>query len=310
MSRVFERSDSTIRFPKNRVDPDRPWHFLHESEPDDGEMVAINTLFLTGRECPFRCVMCDLWKNTLDGPTPPGAIPRQIRYALERLPPALRIKLYNSGNFFDRQAVPVDDWPQIATLLKGYERVIVENHPKLCDAQVPRFRDLLGSDLEVALGLETVHPEALRRLNKQMTTDSFAGAVRFLQGHDIRTRAFILLNPPWIAGEEENRRWCLKSVEFAVGLGVETCTIIPTRAGNRAMKSLQENGEFSPPPLRLLEEVFEEALAAGGGRIFVDTWDLHLFSSCEICREKRMDRLGRMNLLQKSLPAVRCSCDP
>ena len=31
-------------------------------------------VFLTNRECPFRCVMCDLWMNTLDETVPRGAI--------------------------------------------------------------------------------------------------------------------------------------------------------------------------------------------------------------------------------------------
>ena len=35
-----------------------------------------------------------------------GDIPAQIAYALDQLPPARQIKLYNSGNFFDHQAIP------------------------------------------------------------------------------------------------------------------------------------------------------------------------------------------------------------
>ena len=28
------------------------------------------TIFLAGRECPFTCVYCDLWRYTLDEATP------------------------------------------------------------------------------------------------------------------------------------------------------------------------------------------------------------------------------------------------
>ena len=71
------------RGPKNRLDPGRPYAFLWEEEVGaDGRMVPTATMFLTNRECPYRCLMCDLWKNTLDARVPSGAIAAQIRYAL------------------------------------------------------------------------------------------------------------------------------------------------------------------------------------------------------------------------------------
>ena len=92
---------------KNTLDPYRPWAMFVEPERTAAGVVEdVATVFLTNRECPFRCLMCDLWKNTLDDRVPTGAIPVQIRYAIEMLPPAKHIKLYNSGNFFDAQAIP------------------------------------------------------------------------------------------------------------------------------------------------------------------------------------------------------------
>ncbi|MCH8219281.1 MAG: radical SAM protein, partial [Planctomycetes bacterium] len=90
---------------KHPVPVDRPYAFFVEPEhAAQGGVVEVATLFLTNSECPFRCLMCDLWRNTLDGPTPTGVIPQQIRFALTRLPPATHLKLYNSGNFFDRRS--------------------------------------------------------------------------------------------------------------------------------------------------------------------------------------------------------------
>ena len=45
---------------------------------------------------------------------------------------------------------------------------------------------MLRGQLEVALGLETVHPEVLARLNKQMTLDDFARAVRHFGDGDVQ----------------------------------------------------------------------------------------------------------------------------
>lgn len=71
---------------RNPVDPRRPHAFLLEEErAESGEVVAVATIFLANRECPWRCLMCDLWKNTLTETVPVGAIPAQIDYALKRL---------------------------------------------------------------------------------------------------------------------------------------------------------------------------------------------------------------------------------
>ena len=71
---------------RNPVDPRRPYAFLLEEErAESGEVVSVATIFLANRECPWRCLMCDLWKNTLTETVPVGAIPAQIDYALKRL---------------------------------------------------------------------------------------------------------------------------------------------------------------------------------------------------------------------------------
>jgi len=61
---------------RNVLNPAEPYAFLHEKERSaTGEIVSVATVFLTNRECPCRCVMCDLWRNTLPASVPPGAIP-------------------------------------------------------------------------------------------------------------------------------------------------------------------------------------------------------------------------------------------
>src|SRR5579863_5056584 len=155
---------------RESLDPRRPYaFFVGEECSQDGTVLPVSTVFLTNRECPWRCLMCDLWRNTLTDSVPIGAIPDQIDYALARLPNARQIKLYNSGSFFDRRAIPPEDFPAITDRVKPFERVIVESHPALLGESTLRFRDLLQAPLEVAMGLETVHPEILARLNKRMS---------------------------------------------------------------------------------------------------------------------------------------------
>src|SRR6185503_19114902 len=200
---VISRRDLlAARGPKNKVDPRRPYAFLVEPERSAaGRLEDVATIFLTNKECPFSCVYCDLWKNTTDRSVQPGDIPAQIDYALSRLPPATTVKLYNSGNFFDPQAIPPQDHDAIISRVRHFDRVIVENHPSLTDEECVRFRDQLGTELEIAMGLETVHPTILPLLNKQMTVDDFCQAAAFLRQHSIHVRAFVLLMPPFMPAE-------------------------------------------------------------------------------------------------------------
>jgi radical SAM enzyme (TIGR01210 family) len=296
------------REPKQAVDPWRPYAFLSERELSaEGEIVDVATLFLTNRECPLRCLMCDLWQHTTDDTVPLGAIPTQIEYALERLPAATQIKLYNSGNFFDPKAIPPDDHAAIARLLDGFERVIVENHPKLCSDDCLRFRDRLSGSLEIALGLETIHPQVLTMLNKQMTVADFDRAAEFLIENGIDVRCFLLLRPPYL-NEEEGVDWALRSIEHAFNVGVTCCSVIPTRSGNGILDQMERDGLFAPPSVRSMERVVAEGIALGRGRVFVDLWDAERFAKCDDCRSERIDRLRRMNLSQRDEPAVLCRC--
>jgi radical SAM enzyme (TIGR01210 family) len=306
MLTISDEQILAARGPKNPVDMFRPYHVLTEKECGaSGKVEDVATVFLTNRECPFRCLMCDLWKNTTDAKVPVGAIPAQIRTALQTLPPAEHIKLYNSGNFFDTQAIPSEDFPQIAELVRGFQSVIVENHPKLCTTSCVQFRDLCDTQLEIAMGLESSHEPTLATLNKQMTTDDFAAACEFLRNNDIRIRTFILLRPPGIT-EEQGIEQAIDSVRFAFNCGVNCCAVIPTRPGNGIMNRLQQTGQFTSPRLNSLETVLNQTLSLQQGRVFADLWDAEQFSDCPACVTQRIDRLNNMNLTQSIQPPVQC----
>lgn len=306
---ISNKTVESYRPLKEKTDSMKPYLWLHEKEMQkDGFLYDVNTIFLTNKECPFKCTMCDLWRHTLNEPTPIGAIPAQIKYALHRLPDASVIKLYNSGNFFDGKAIPKKDYLEIAELLHRYDHIIVENHPKLTGPLIEDFRSLLDSSFEIAMGLETIHPEVLPALNKQMTKEDFHQASEFLIKRGIDVRAFILLNPPFLLDEEENIEWCINSAEFAFECGATACSVIPVRDGNGIMDELRRTGKFIPPRLNAIEKAFANILELKKGRIFCDTWDLEKFSECEKCFIKRKQRIIRMNLEQKYLDPIECSC--
>jgi radical SAM enzyme (TIGR01210 family) len=308
-----------------------PWRYqgliVEDERAEDGSAVRMATVLLTGRECPWRCAMCDLWQYTTVADTPVGAIAAQVaaaRAALdEGAQPIAGVKLYNAGSFFDARAVPEADYDGVAAALGGVSRVIVESHPTLvlrAGARVDRLLTALvrhcASDseparLEVAMGLETAHPEALDRLNKRFTVERFADAAAALHDRGAALRVFLLISPPFIpAGDQDG--WLLRSLDVAFACGATAVSLVPTRPGNGAIEAIASAGSFQPPSLDDIERSIELALthAAGRGRVFVDLWDLGKFSRCQRCRAIRRDRLHAMNLEQKGRPRARCgACD-
>lgn len=296
------------RKPEAKLDPFIPYHFLHEQEPDaQGAIREVNAIFLSSRTCIFSCVFCDLWKHTLPDAAPRGAYVHQIDYALKRLPEAQVVKLYNNGNFFDLKTLSPDDYPGIAQRLHAYERVIVENHPKLCGPVCVDFQQYFPGQLEIAMGLETIHPKVLPRLGKQLSPDDFCRAADFLRKHQMDVRVFLLLNPPFLTNREESIYWTLESIRFAFAQGASCCTVIPTRATTAYMQQLFYQGQYQPPTIDMLEEVVERALQGGHRRVFADTWDIEFISRCPHCFQARKQRLERMNLTQQVEPPIRCA---
>jgi radical SAM enzyme (TIGR01210 family) len=220
------------------------------------------------------------------------------------------LKLYNSGSFFDARAIPVEDHAAIAIRANAFERLIVENHPALVGEHCLRFRDRLTCRLEIAMGLETVHPQILQRLNKRMTLDQFSVAATFLRTHDIDLRVFILVQPPFMR-EHEALYWAERSLDFAFDCGATAATLIPTRGGNGAMEALAAAGEFSPPRMAIIEAAISYGLAFKRGRVFADLWDADKIRACPVCLKARIARLQQLNLSQIDQAPIICSeCSP
>jgi archaeosine synthase beta-subunit len=313
------------RPPRPTHDPWQSHAVLVEDElAADRTVVGVGTVFLTGRECPWRCVMCDLWQHTTEGDTPSGAIAAQVASARQILDrssqPVSQIKLYNAGSFFDPRAVPIDDYEGVAVAVAGLSRVIVESHPALVGARTRRFLEALHRHraagvlptLEVAIGLETAHPDALERLNKKMTTGDFLVAAGCLRSLGAALRVFLLVSPPFVPRDEQDE-WLLRSIDLACQAGATAVSLIPTRPGNGALDALEEGGLFRRPSLPDLERSLALALARVAGRetrVFADLWDVERFAECQLCLTARRERLRAMNIGQRLQPLVSCSrCD-
>lgn len=282
---------------------------MEDERRPDGTLERALTIFLAGAECAFTCSFCDLWRGTIDGPTPAGALTKQIVGVVSTLGDVRceRLKLYNSSNFFDHRAVPLQDLQEIAALAAPFSAVTVESHANTIGPAALDFAAQISGRLEVAVGLETIHPAAAAQLNKRLDLARFDRAAHFLSENDIDLRVFVLLGAPHIPARE-SVAWTVRTVEYAVDRGASVVSIIPVRGGNGEMERLQAEGEFSPPTLTQLEEVLDSCAHIRCAVITADLWDVERLPACEYCRGKKVERLRHFNLSGWPAPAVMCDC--
>ena len=289
-----------------------PWKahgtVLEEERGPNGAVEHVGTVFLAGAECPFTCSFCDLWRWTLEGPTPPGALTIQLGRALEgfRGPAPERLKLYNASNFFDRRAVPAEDVPRIAELAQPFRAVTVESHASMVGPEAVEFAALISGTLEVAIGLETIHPGAMSHLNKRLDLARFDRAAAFLGEHHIDLRVFVLLGAPYVPAAE-SLEWTVRTVEYAASRGAGRVAVIPVRGGNGELERLQGLDAFAPPTLAQLERALDHCVPIRTAAVTVDLWDVAQLPSCNACRTARIARLARMNVTGRTEPPITCA---
>ena len=306
---AVDRRIRDLRPPKPVVSPWQAHGSLLEQERRPGGRIErALTVFLAGAECPFTCSFCDLWRFTIDGPTPAGALVKQLADVLRSIDPPQpnRLKLYNASNFFDRRAVPVDDLPAIAALAAPFAGVTVESHANTVGSQTVEFASMLSGRLEVAVGLETIHPSAAAQLNKRLDLTRFDGAAGFLASADIDLRVFVLLNAPYVPADE-SIEWTVRTVEYAVQRGASVVAVIPVRGGNGEMERLESLGHFIPPTLSGLEAVLDRCLHLAPAVVTADIWDAERLVKCGECGPARVERLRRINLTGRAEPRIACA---
>jgi radical SAM enzyme (TIGR01210 family) len=291
------------------MDPHRAQGSLIEQERRPGERTETAlTVFLTGAECPFTCSFCDLWRGTLDGTTPPGALTTQLQDVLGTVDDPLpdRLKVYNASNFFDERAVPPEDLRGIANLAAPFAAVTVESHANTIGAKALSFARQIPGRLEVAIGLETIHPGAIAQLNKRLDLARFDRAARFLADNGMDLRVFVLLGVPYVPADE-SVAWTARTVKYAVERGASIVSIIPVRGGNGEMERLQGLGHFVPPTLPQLEEALDLCAPTTGTVVSADLWDVERLPGCDECRRERVERLQRLNATGEAQPRITCT---
>jgi archaeosine synthase beta-subunit len=293
-----EQHTDAIESHRRTLDANRPQAFFEEREPSpDGKVVGGVTVLLTASRCPLRCTMCDLWHQTLPHPTPVGSIAKQLDIVLESTTQRDWIKLYNAGNFFDTQSIPIEDYESIAQRVGDFRRVIVENHPNVGRKHLPKFRSMIRGRLEVAIGLETVQGRLLRHMNKRFNYTEFESYLTHLRSCATDARVFLILGGPgWSC--EESIRWARLSVRYSARLQCRSASIIPARIGH-GWNGQGWNGQGAKLPTWSAKElvyfqrqVFEDLKRQRSPMmVTVDTWNIDP-------NDPELESLMKLNLTQ------------
>ncbi len=293
------------------IDLRNPQGSIIETERRGHEQISARTIFLTGRECPLACSMCDLWQHTLPrshSSTPIGAIPDQMEQVLSDGIKADWLKLYNASNFFDPLAVPIQDYDRIAELCLPFKRTIVENHPRFRNSHIERFQSMLNGQLEIAVGLESTDDGVLGLLNKQFDRGFALEAIRGWIQLGINVRVFLLIDPPTPYPRSTDSTY--RSVVDAISWGVSHISLIPTRARWGLLSDWVKEQKYLPPNAHKVEEILRRCtqLEKHSVTIAVDLWDWDLLiGHCAQCRSLRYERLQHWNESGYLSEPINCS---
>ena len=257
-----------LRGPKTALDPQRAYAAVWEEERDDTGAPGADRRRVPHQSrmpIPVRDVR-PVGQHARRSRCPAAPSPARSARRWRRLPPARQIKLYNAGSFFDPQAIPVDDFEEIAAAVSGFDRVIVEAASGIPSRpsrrRVPAVSRPAARTARGGGGARDRAPRGPRRVAQA----DDGGGCRRGGGVPVAPR-----HRAPRCSSCSTRRSCRttrpptgRSTRSAPrrGMGAAVCAVIPTRGGNGAIDALPVE---SRPRLGLrdLEWVVQEALGDG-----------------------------------------------
>ena len=194
----------------------------------------------------------------------------------------------------------------MAAMAAPFSGVTVESHVSTIGPRTLEFARQLHGRLEVAAGLETIHPVAGAQMNKRLDLGRFDIGTRYLVDNEIDLRVFVLLGVPHVPAQE-SVAWTVRTVDYAVERGASVVSIIPVRGGNGEMERLVALGHVTPPTLLQLEDALDASLQFTNTVVTADLWDAERLPSCGDCRSARIERLRRLNVTGRMEPRIACT---
>lgn len=306
--------------PKGPADARRFVRQWVEPEALDGAPVDAFVLILRTRGCYWAdlkgCSMCGYAKDTLGRSATAAELSEQVERALARYHDEPYVKVYTSGSFFDDREVDPGSRTALARAFSGRaRRLLVETLPEFAvDDRVVPVRTAFGGTLEVAMGLETTDPAVLGRyVHKSTGPDAYLAAADRLRALGARTKAYLLLKPPYLTERE-----AIEDVVRSVGEAssrFDTLSVNPVHIQNgTVVEWLYHRGRYRPPWLwSLVEALVRGAAIRGSARLvsFPTAGGLRRGPhNCGACDARVLRAIEEASLRQEFsvLEALRCTC--
>jgi archaeosine synthase beta-subunit len=241
-----------------------------EVEAIGNERVRAFVLILRTRGCYWAdvkgCSMCGYSKDTLGRSATPEELSEQLSRALARYRDEPYVKVYTSGSFLDDREVDAASRRAIVAAFSGRaRRFLFETLPEFVRPEtVDPLRSAFGGELEVALGLETSDPTVLARfVNKGSTPEEYFDAADRARALGARTKAYLLLKPPYLAESE-----AVADVVRSVGAAAphfDSMSVNPVHIQNgTVVEWLYHRGRYRPPWLWSVVDALSQGAGARG----------------------------------------------
>ncbi|HYB78020.1 MAG TPA: archaeosine biosynthesis radical SAM protein RaSEA [Thermoplasmata archaeon] len=224
-----------------------------EDEALGDQRVRAFVLILRTRGCYWAdlkgCSMCGYSKDTLGRSATPDELREQLSRALARYRDEPYVKVYTSGSFLDDREVDPASRTAIVSAFSGRaRRFLFETLPEFATHEsVGPLRDAFAGEVEVALGLESTDPTILSRfVNKGSTPAEYLEASDRLRSMKVRTKAYLLLKPPYLT-ESEAVADVVSSVRDAAP-HFDALSVNPVHIQNgTVVEWLYHRGRYRPP---------------------------------------------------------------
>ena len=242
-----------------------------EPEALGTERVRAFVLILRTRGCYWAdvkgCSMCGYSKDTLGRSATPEELAEQLARALARYRDEPYVKVYTSGSFLDDREVDPASRAAIVSAFSGRaRRLLFETLPEFVRPElVTPLREAFAGELEVALGLESTDPTVLSRfVNKGSPPSEYLAAARRLADLGTRSKAYLLLKPPYLT-ESEAVSDVVRSVREAAP-HFDALSVNPVHIQNgTVVEWLYHRGRYRPPWLWSLVDVLREGSTVRAG---------------------------------------------
>ncbi|MFQ6128976.1 MAG: archaeosine biosynthesis radical SAM protein RaSEA [Thermoplasmata archaeon] len=285
-----------------------------EKEVLNDRVVECYVIVLRTKGCYWSrmsgCSMCGYINDCAEDASPVD-ISMQFQNAMKAYAGQRYLKIYTSGSFLDEEEIEKNTGlKMLKTALSQADSVLIETRPEFISKQL--LENLPnGEGIEIAMGLESANNVVLQKsISKRMVFEDFKNACKICKDLGIRTRAYVLIKPPFLT-EKEAMMDAISSARLSSDL-VDTISFNPVNVQrNTLVEYLWRRGEYRPPWLWTLLEVIE-SLRNLGPRILVSTvgaGEKRGAHNCGQCDSVIIDFLKDFSLDElSSSPKLECNC--